>query len=32
VTIDPRSKILRQSDAIDSYQAWSAAQPASGRH
>ena len=32
VTIDPRSKILRQSDAIDRYQAWSAAQATSGRH
>ncbi|WP_336957710.1 M1 family metallopeptidase [Sphingobium aquiterrae] len=28
VTIDPNSKILMQSDAIDKYQAWRAAQPA----
>ncbi len=27
VTIDPNSKILMQSDAIDKYQAWQAAQP-----
>jgi aminopeptidase N len=27
VTLDPRSKLLRQSDAIDAYQAWKDAQP-----
>ena len=27
ITIDPHSKILRQSDAIDGFQAWRAAQP-----
>jgi hypothetical protein len=31
VTIDPRSKILMQSDAIDSYQKWTAAQAANAR-
>ena len=31
ITIDPRSKILMQSDAIDAYQAWNAARAASGR-
>ena len=30
VTVDPRSKILMQSDAIDAYQAWRAAQPNGG--
>jgi hypothetical protein len=28
ITIDPLSKILMQSDAIDRYQEWEAAQPA----
>jgi aminopeptidase N len=28
VTLDPHSKILMQSDAIDRYQAWQATQPA----
>ena len=31
VTIDPLSKILRQSDAIDAFQAWQAARVAAGR-
>ncbi len=31
VTIDPSSKILMQSDAIDKFQAWSAAQAAGRR-
>jgi hypothetical protein len=30
VTIDPRSKLLMQSDAIDAYQAWRAAHPNGG--
>jgi aminopeptidase N len=30
VTIDPRSRILMQSDAIDAYQAWRAAHPNGG--
>jgi aminopeptidase N len=30
VTIDPRSKILMQSDAIDAYQAWVATHPNGG--
>ena len=28
VTLDPNSRILMQSDAIDEFQAWKAAQPA----
>jgi len=31
VTIDPESKILMQSDAIDKFQAWRVAQPAGRR-
>jgi aminopeptidase N len=31
VTLDPHSKILMQSDAIDRYQAWEAAQPKNDR-
>ena len=31
VTLDPGSKILMQSDAIDKFQAWRAAQPAANR-
>lgn len=31
VTIDPFSKILRQSDAIDEFQAWQAARAAAGK-
>ena len=27
ITLDPQSKLLRQSDAIDAYQAWKDAQP-----
>jgi hypothetical protein len=27
VTIDPSSKILRQQDAVDAFQAWMATQP-----
>jgi len=31
ITIDPRSKILMQSDAIDKFQAWQAATDSSRR-
>jgi hypothetical protein len=31
-TIDPHSKVLRQSDAIDAFQAWKASQPKESRH
>lgn len=31
ITLDPNSKILMQSDAIDKYQAWRAANPEPGR-
>ena len=31
-TIDPHSKVLRQSDAIDAFQAWKATQPKEARH
>lgn len=31
VTVDPHSKILMQSDAIDQFRAWRAAQPENGR-
>ena len=31
VTLDPSSRILRQSDAVDAYQAWQAAKAAAAR-
>jgi len=30
IVLDPHAKILRQSDAIDHYQAWQAKQPKTG--